>query len=51
MAEEWDGETTFSLTKFIKRTFEHQANSTEQLLNAGRGHRHPEKQPIVFERR
>ena len=43
MAEEQDGETTFSLTKFIKRTFEHQANSTEELLNSGRGHKAPKK--------
>ena len=29
--------------KFIERTFEHQANSTKQLLNAGRGHQAPRK--------
>ena len=29
--------------KFIERIFEHQANSTEQLLNAGRGHQAPRK--------
>ena len=29
--------------KFIERTFESQANSTEQLLNAGRGHQAPRK--------
>ena len=29
--------------KFIKRTFERQANSTEQLLIAGRGHQTPRK--------
>ena len=29
--------------KFIKRTFERQTNSTEQLLNAGRGHQAPRK--------
>ena len=29
--------------KFIERTFERRANSTEQLLNAGRGHQAPRK--------
>ena len=29
--------------KFIERTFEHWANSTKQLLNAGRGHQAPRK--------
>ena len=29
--------------KFIKRTFEHQANTTKQLLNAGRGLQAPRK--------
>ena len=29
--------------KFIERTFESRANSTEQLLNAGRGHQAPIK--------
>ena len=29
--------------KFIERTFERQANSTEQLLNAGIGHQAPRK--------
>ena len=29
--------------KFIERTFEHQANSTKQFLNAGRGHQAPRK--------
>ena len=37
--------------KFIKRAFKSRVNSTKQLLNAGRGHQDPEKQPIVFERR
>ena len=41
----------FLPNKFIKRTYKHWINSTKQLLNAGRGHQHPEKQPIVFERR
>ena len=29
--------------KFIERTFERKANSTEQLLNAGRDHQAPRK--------
>ena len=29
--------------KFIKRSFEHRANSTKQLLNAGGGHQAPRK--------
>ena len=29
--------------RFIERTFEHQANSTEELLNSGRGHKAPKK--------
>ena len=29
--------------KFIERSFKHWANSTKQLLNAGRGHRAPRK--------
>ena len=29
--------------KFVERTFEHQANSTEELLNAGRVHQTPQK--------
>ena len=29
--------------KFIERAFEHQANSTKQLLNVGRGHQAPKK--------
>ena len=33
----------FLSNKFLKRTFEHWANSTEQLLNAGRGHQAPRK--------
>ena len=44
----WDGRGIgrgdhFLPYKFIKRTFECQANSTEQLLNAGRGHKTPRK--------
>lgn len=50
MVEEQDGETTFFPTrKFIERTFECRANSTKQHLNAGI--MHPERQPIIFERR
>ena len=33
----------FLLHKFIERTFERWANSTKQLLNAGRGHQAPRK--------
>ena len=31
--------------KFIKRAFKRRVNSTKQLLNAGRGHQAPKKQP------
>ena len=50
MAEEQDGENTFSPTN---SSTEHlrQVNSTEQLLNAGRGHQAPRKATQVFERR
>ena len=37
--------------KFIKRTIELRANFTKQLLIVAEVIRHPEKQPIVFERR
>ena len=44
----WDGGRIgwgdhFFPHKFIERTFEHWANSTKQLLNAGRGHQAPRK--------
>ena len=37
--------------KLIKRSFECWANSTKQLLNAGREHQAPGKTAIVFERK
>ena len=37
--------------KFIKRITERRANFTKQLLIVVEVIRHPEKQPIVFERR
>ena len=36
--------------KFIKRAFKRRVNSTQQLLNAGRGHQAPRKATQVFER-
>ena len=34
--------------KFIKRAFKRRVNSTEQLLNAGRGHQAPRKATQLF---
>jgi len=42
MAEEYDGETTFSPTNSSKEHL-NTVNSTKQLLNAGRGHQAPRK--------
>ena len=42
MAEEQEGETTFSPTNSSKELL-NTVNSTEQLLNAGRGHQAPRK--------
>ena len=42
MAEEYEGETTFSPTNSLKEHL-NTSNSTKQLLNAGRGHQAPRK--------
>ena len=41
----------FLLHKFIERTFERWANSTKQLLNAGRGHQAPRKAAHCLQKR
>ena len=43
MVLRWQRNRTLSPPQFIERTFERRANSTEQLLNAGRGHQAPRK--------
>ena len=41
----------FLLHKFIKRAFKRRVNSTNHLLNAGRGHQAPRKATQLLERR
>ena len=49
--EEWDGETTFSPTNASKEHLNAEKTPQNNLWMPAEDIRHPEKQPIVFERR
>ena len=51
MAEEWDGETTFSPTNSSKEHLNAEQISQNNFWPLAEDIRCPEKQPIVFERR
>ena len=51
MAEEYDGETTFSPTKSSKDHLNAEQISQNKFLMLAEDTRHPERQPNLFERR
>ena len=51
MAEEQDGETTFSPTNSSKEQLNGEQNLQNNFWSLAADIRHPEKQPIVFEGR
>ena len=51
MAEEWDGETTFSPTNLLKDHLNAEQTPQNNFWSLAEDIRCPEKQPIVFERR
>ena len=51
MAEEQDGETTFSPTNSSKEHLNAEQTPQNNFWTLAEDIRHPEKQPIVFERR
>ena len=51
MAEEWDGETTFSPTNSSKEHLSVEQTAQNNFWSLAEDIRRPEKQPIVFERR
>ena len=51
MAEEWDGETTFSSTNSSKEHLNAESIPQNNFWMPAEDIKHQEKQPIVFERR
>ena len=51
MAEEYDGETTFSPTNSLKEQLNGEQSSQNNFWSLAADIRRPEKQPIVFEGR
>ena len=51
MAEEWDGETTFSSTDSSKDHLNTEQIPQNNFWTLAEDTRHPERQPIVLERR